>query len=186
MRDSAPSEELASIARAQPGGGLALPLVATSPDDDCSRVPDVTDERALAGPAGDGARGQSPAIPPTALRPIALLLMGWAAFTSQADPDLFGHVRFGLDILRDRDLPSVDPYSFTQDVPWINHEWLSELIMGSTYALYGAPGLMLLKSIVVLGVFGLLWSGVRHASERWQWSTMAAAALAVSPITVTL
>ena len=50
-----------------------------------------------------------------------------------ADPDLWGHTRFGLDMLATHTLPSGDPYSFTQDIPWINHEWLSELMMGGAY-----------------------------------------------------
>src|SRR6188768_2227494 len=69
-----------------------------------------------------------------------------ALAVTRADADLWGHVRFGLDILRDRSLPTVDPYSFTQDRPWINHEWLSELQMGAAYALGGATGLVLLKA----------------------------------------
>jgi hypothetical protein len=70
---------------------------------------------------------------------MALLLIGYVTFTTRVDPDLFGHVRFGLGILRDRDLPRPDPYSFTQDVPWVNHEWLSQLIMGAAYAMSAAP-----------------------------------------------
>ena len=30
-------------------------------------------------------------------------------------------------MLRERQLPSIDPCSFTQDLPWVNHEWLAEL-----------------------------------------------------------
>jgi len=39
-----------------------------------------------------------------------------------ADPDLWGHVRFGQDLLRSGRLSAVDPYSFTSDRPWVNHE----------------------------------------------------------------
>jgi hypothetical protein len=45
--------------------------------------------------------------------------------TIQADPDLWGNVRFGLDVLRDHAPSRIDHYSFTQDIPWVNHEWLS-------------------------------------------------------------
>jgi hypothetical protein len=68
--------------------------------------------------------------------------------TVYVDADLWGHLRFGLDMLRDRSLPSVDPYSFTQDVPWINHEWLSELQMGIAYTLGGVPGLFVLRTLI--------------------------------------
>src|SRR5688572_26835224 len=48
---------------------------------------------------------------------------------TRADVDLWGHLRFGLDILETRSLHSVDPYSFTSDRPWLNHEWLAEVVI---------------------------------------------------------
>jgi hypothetical protein len=72
---------------------------------------------------------------------------------TQADPDLWGHVRFGLDVLRDRSLPAADPYSFTQDIAWVNHEWLSELVMAGAYRLGGPAGLAILKGALVVLVF---------------------------------
>lgn len=66
-----------------------------------------------------------------------------------ADPDLWGHVRFGIDTIQTRTLPEVDPYSFTQDRPWINHEWLSEMKMGAAYLLAGGAGLAILKGLLV-------------------------------------
>ena len=79
----------------------------------------------------------------------------WAAFAaimlsaSRSDPDLWGHLRFGLDWWDTFTLPLVDPYSFTQDRPWINHEWLSEAAMGAAYLAAGVSGLVLLKIAVV-------------------------------------
>ena len=80
---------------------------------------------------------------------VGLILAPVLVMTS-ADPDLWGHVRFGLDLLAQHRLPSVDPYSFTQDIPWINHEWLSELLMGVAYQSAGATGLALLKGMLVV------------------------------------
>jgi hypothetical protein len=73
-----------------------------------------------------------------------------------ADPDLWGHLRFGLDALRDRTLTTVDPYSFTQDVPWVNHEWLSELNMAIAYWSGGTMGLVILKFLLLAVAFGVL------------------------------
>ena len=78
---------------------------------------------------------------------LALLLMGLAK--TWADPDLWGHVRFGGDILRDG-LTVVDPYSFTSDVPWVNHEWLAEIIMYGAWATGGSAGLIALKMAIIL------------------------------------
>ena len=67
-----------------------------------------------------------------------------------ADPDLFGHVLFGLDILREARIPTQDPYSFTSDREWINHEWLAEAIMAAAYKVAGPIGLAVLKILVLL------------------------------------
>jgi hypothetical protein len=81
-----------------------------------------------------------------------------------ADPDLWGHTRFGLDMLATHTLPSDDPYSFTQDIPWINHEWLSELIMGGAYRAAGPIGLVVLKAALVATFFALMAGAYASAS----------------------
>jgi hypothetical protein len=83
-----------------------------------------------------------------------------------ADPDLWGHLRFGLDMLASKSTHAVDLYSFTADRAWINHEWLSELLMGIGYAGLGALGLNLLKLGVVATVGGiaLVIARQEHAS----------------------
>ena len=90
----------------------------------------------------------------------AIILVFAAATSSRADADLWGHVRFGLDILHARHLTSVDPYSFTQDTPWINHEWLSEAQMGAAYAAAGPAGLQFLKATIVSIVTVLIWTAL--------------------------
>jgi hypothetical protein len=79
---------------------------------------------------------------------LVTLVLAPGLVVTRADPDLWGHVRFGLDILARPGLSSVDPYSFTQDIPWVNHEWLSELFMGAAYAAGGPSGLSLLRGIL--------------------------------------
>ena len=106
-------------------------------------------------------------------RPITWILVAFAILKTIADPDLWGHVRFGLDILRDRALPAVDPYSFTQDVPWVNHEWLSEVAMGAAYAAAGSFGLMLLKSVLVAATCALAWRALSHAADIVRWPALA-------------
>jgi hypothetical protein len=97
---------------------------------------------------------------------LAMLLgaLGLVAWTT-ADPDLWGHVRFGLDTLRDHALTSKDPYSFTSDRPWINHEWLAEVVMAGAYGLDGARGLVALKLLIVTLAVGLVVASLRH--RRW-------------------
>ena len=94
-----------------------------------------------------------------------LAIVGFAlAMVTRADPDLWGHVRYGLDIIADRALHSIDPYSFTQDRPWLNHEWLSELAMASAYLAAGSHGLMALKAFFATLVIALAWRALSAAS----------------------
>jgi hypothetical protein len=93
--------------------------------------------------------------------------LGLLAFTgltfTRADADLWGHLRFGFDILRDWELPSVDPYSFTQDKPWVNHEWLSELTMALAVTAFGYAGIPLLKGLLAGLTLFIAWQALREA-----------------------
>jgi hypothetical protein len=89
----------------------------------------------------------------------------FVAYTA-ADPDLWGHVRFGEDILRHGAIASHDPYSFTSDRTWVNHEWLAEVLMGLAYRAGGAIGLVVLKAALVVGALVL----VSKALRRVAWS----------------
>ena len=63
-----------------------------------------------------------------------------AAQTS-ADPDIWGHVKFGLDMLDSGQLvPMDDPYSYRNaGHPWIDNEWLADLLVGVLFRYCGAP-----------------------------------------------
>ncbi|HTI44253.1 MAG TPA: hypothetical protein VL693_20640 [Vicinamibacterales bacterium] len=89
------------------------------------------------------------------------ILLAGASFTT-TDPDLWGHVRFGLDILRDWSIARADPYSFTSDQPWVNHEWLAEVIMATAYRCAGNAGLILLKLAVIVSTLWLVDLTVRR------------------------
>jgi hypothetical protein len=81
-----------------------------------------------------------------------------------ADPDLWGHVLFGIDILGTRSIPVTDPYSYlTFGHPWINHELLSEIAFGLAFDWGGTPGLMLLKLAITLPIAVLVY---RHLVRR--------------------
>ncbi len=95
--------------------------------------------------------------PHTVVR-IGLIFVLFALLTyTRADPDLWGHVLFGRDIVSDGRVPATDPYSFTTDQAWINHEWLAESVMYLAYALAGGPGLVALKSCLVMGMLAGIW-----------------------------
>jgi hypothetical protein len=90
----------------------------------------------------------------------------WCAFLvvlsfTSADPDLWGHVRFGMDILRDGHMPQFDTYSFASDRLWINHEWGAEVLAAAAYELMGNAGLVLLKLMLVCPVLLFLDRALR-------------------------
>jgi hypothetical protein len=82
----------------------------------------------------------------------AIVLLG-----TTADPDLWGHVRFGEDIVVSGALHA-DTYSFTDDRPWINHEWLAEVAMALAFRAGGAAGLNLLRLVAICLVLLIVWS----------------------------
>ena len=115
----------------------------------------------------------------------ALLLFA-ALSATRADADLWGHVRFGLDILRDRTLPTIDPYSFTQDRPWINHEWLSEIQMALAYRGLGSAGIALLKGSLASVVFFLVWNSLTGVRAEVRVGVLVLVALGTIHMTATL
>jgi hypothetical protein len=115
-----------------------------------------------------------------------LSLMAILLSATRTDPDLWGHVRFGLDWLAARQLPSIDPYSFTQDRPWVNHEWLSEALMAAAFKAGGSAGLVAMKMVVVSGALFVLWRRLRGSSPLIVAVTLTTAAVAALPLTATL
>jgi hypothetical protein len=96
----------------------------------------------------------------------ALLLVSilCLSFYTTADPDLWGHVRFGQDLWETRDLLRPDHYSYlSAGYPWTNHAWLTELLMYLAFRLGGSPGLIALKSSIALLVAGLAYAHLRRA-----------------------
>ena len=88
---------------------------------------------------------------------VVLAVVFFVAARTHADPDLWGHVRFGQDILAGG-IPSVDPYSYVSgDYPWINHELLAEISFAAVFDVLGVPGLVGLKVALVLITLGLVY-----------------------------
>ncbi|HWP56619.1 MAG TPA: hypothetical protein VNL14_01890 [Candidatus Acidoferrales bacterium] len=80
-----------------------------------------------------------------------------------ADPDLWGHVKFGEDLWNSGKLVRSDPYSYlTGGQAWINHEWLAELLLFFAYRFGGPSGLVVLKACTSILIFGLLYHHLRR------------------------
>ncbi len=87
----------------------------------------------------------------------AIVVLGFSRTTS--DPDLWGHLRFGLDLLDTGHVIRPDPYSFlTQGVTWVNHEWLAEALLAVAWRTAGATGIIVLKLTITLAIIGVLYA----------------------------
>jgi hypothetical protein len=57
------------------------------------------------------------------------------------DPDIYWHLKVGHDILLNRELPTVDLYSYTKyGSPWIAKEWLSQVFLALACDIAGWRG----------------------------------------------
>jgi hypothetical protein len=92
---------------------------------------------------------------------VTLLVVTCFLAGTSADADLWGHLTFGRDIVRAHAVHASDPYSFTSDRPWVNHEWLAEVIMWICYATGGAIGLIVLK-------LSLAWAAGALLLDAWR------------------
>jgi hypothetical protein len=122
-----------------------------------------------------------------AFRIATLFLAAVTMVNMRADPDLWGHVRFGLDILNVGHVSDgPDPYSFTQDRPFIYHEWLGGTIMALAYHVGGAPGLAVLKALLALSLVGLVWFTLRRKQPLWRFAGVSIAVIGSLPLLLRL
>ncbi|MEQ1656494.1 MAG: hypothetical protein ABL960_12420, partial [Nitrospira sp.] len=97
--------------------------------------------------------GQGPAIRTSALNALLLLIIANFALQPLTEPDFGWHLRTGLDwLMTGGHLPSLDPYSHTMpDWPWVEHAWLTDLVLGWLYSTGGLAG-----GLLVIAFFGLV------------------------------
>ena len=81
-----------------------------------------------------------------------------------ADPDLWGHIKFGETIWKAGHVAMPDPFSYlTAGRLWLDHEWLSEVVFYLIFAAAGPAGLIAMKTLLSLGVMGVLY---RHLCQQ--------------------
>lgn len=103
-----------------------------------------------------------------------VVLAGLTALSANtADPDLWGHVQYGQDWLRDGALPATSTYSFTAEgYPWVNHENLAELAMAWTVNQFGPPGLIVLRALLALATLGMILGFNLRRGNGWMASSV--------------
>ena len=93
---------------------------------------------------------------------ILLLIVSWSVSLAMlgknlVDPDLWGHVLYGQEVLEAGQLPEYSTWNFTTPrYPWINHEHTAELLIATADSAGGAAGLLLLKFTVTVALLGML------------------------------
>ncbi|MDB4670632.1 hypothetical protein OAF34_00730 [Pirellulaceae bacterium] len=86
-----------------------------------------------------------------------LLTATYATSINVADPDLWGHVQYGQDVLADGKIHETTTYSFTAvGFRWINHENLAELSFATIVNWMGPVGLLVFKFLLSVLVFSLV------------------------------
>lgn len=100
----------------------------------------------------------------------ASFLFLWLIFSiaaiSYLDPDFGWHLKAGEWIWQHRHLPQTDQFSYTMaDYPWVNPEWLTEVVIFKLYPLINYPGLAILFSALAAWGFllGLESKKMKHA-----------------------
>lgn len=98
-----------------------------------------------------------------ALNALLLLVILNFALQPLTEPDFGWHLRTGLDLLKQGGrLPALDPYSHTMpDWPWVEHAWLTDLLIGSLYEGGGAFG-----ALAVILFFGVVTAGAWWMAAR--------------------
>ncbi|HZC44960.1 MAG TPA: hypothetical protein VE243_00710, partial [Candidatus Acidoferrum sp.] len=119
----------------------------------------------------------------TASRWTVILSLALATADNFAEPDLWIHMLTGQTTLRTGHIPRFDTYSYAAaNMPWHNHEWLSQVALAFCYAHLGVFGLKLLKVVLssVLIVALAIGISATGAAGRVQRLTLIISAVAIS------
>ena len=96
---------------------------------------------------------------------IFLSIFLFFSFTAQRlldDGDTGYHIKAGEFIIENHFVPKVDIFSFhTPAIPWIAHEWLSEVLMGWVHIYFGLNGVVILFSFTIASLFYLLFRFIK-------------------------
>lgn len=96
------------------------------------------------------------------MKSLIVILLFALLFISQintvVDIDLWWGLKTGEHIVKNLEIPRADIFSYTlQERPWIDHEWLSQVVMYFVFSNFGWPGLNLLKAFIIALCFFMLF-----------------------------
>ncbi|MDD5005679.1 MAG: CDC27 family protein [Candidatus Omnitrophica bacterium] len=81
-----------------------------------------------------------------------------------SDLDIWLHLKSGEQMVLYKQILLNDPFSFTKESqPWINHEWLFQILTYTFYNKFGFDGLILMQNIVFIAIFIIIFvMGLRN------------------------
>lgn len=83
-----------------------------------------------------------------------------------ADPDIWGHLRYGRLFLESSRVPVADPFAYTTTgLTWYAHEYLAQVLLWLTYAGAGPLGLIALKCLVGGAATYVIYRSIRLGSD---------------------
>lgn len=112
---------------------------------------------------------------------VLLLTAGVLAAHRPVSFDLFWYLRAGDEILARHALPTRDPFSYTSFQPWINHEWLAEVLLALIHRAAGMAGLVLWQCLSVVAALVLVLPQRWRLAVTWRgWVGVAGAGAALA------
>ncbi len=91
---------------------------------------------------------------------LSILFLGLLAMTMKpsVDTDSFWHLRAGTWMLDNARLLTLDLFSYTRlNQTWINHSWLSQILMAMIYRAGGYGGLNFFTAIAIVATFAFVY-----------------------------
>lgn len=97
------------------------------------------------------------------------------------DPDFGWHLKFGEIIIRTHSISKLDLFSYTMSsYHFINHEWLSDLIIAGLYPVFGQVVLSLIFAfLTVLALF----VQAKNLSKKWLFFLFFLEGISIAPLT---
>ncbi|MBI4052175.1 MAG: hypothetical protein HY400_06690 [Elusimicrobia bacterium] len=112
------------------------------------------------------------------------ILLGISCFFRPIqNSDLYWHLSAAKYMLSQGAVPRTDFLSHTmQGKPWVDFEWLTQLIYHGIYSVCGFPGLLALRVLLFCGLIGILWKLLRLYRVEGTGSGLAILLLSISLI----
>src|SRR5262245_16702116 len=97
---------------------------------------------------------------------MLLLLAFFLGSFAVTNSDFWMHLATGRLIATGQYGFGDDPFSYATETIWVNHAWLYDLIVYLLYCVVGGPGLVILKSLLVVALVWVLLQ-MRRPEQSW-------------------